>query len=270
MSPTRDQLLAQIAAEEARLAGLEHHRDESRSRLQTLRQQLAAGLGHPALAVSLPLVEKPSVPTTPAEKVRLFRFLFRGREDVFPTRFVSRKTVKAGYAPACANKFVRGVCELPRIKCRECPNQAFLPADDEAVLDHLRGRHVMGIYPLLEDETCWLLAADFDKASWKDDVGAFIETCRSVGVPVAVERSLSGNGSHAWFFFARPVPAGVARKMGCYLITETMAPAASAQYGVLRPAVPEPGHDAAGRLREPDRATAPVRGPQARQHPVPR
>ena len=115
------------------------------------------------------LVEKPSVPT-PTEKVTLFRSLFRGREDVFPIRFVSKKTGKPGYAPACANKFVRGVCELPRIKCGECPNQAFLRTDDEAVLDHLRGRHVMGVYPLLEDETCGLLAADFDKASWKDDV----------------------------------------------------------------------------------------------------
>jgi hypothetical protein len=124
---------------------------------------------------------------------------------------------------ACANKFVRGVCELPKVKCAECQNQAFLPADDRAVLDHLRGRHVMGVYPLLKDETCWFVAADFDKASWKDDAAAFVETCRSLGVPVAVERSRSGNGAHLWFFFTAPVPAGAARRMGCYLITETMA-----------------------------------------------
>src|SRR5947208_16466331 len=68
--------------------------------------------------------------TTPAAKVRLFRALFRGRDDIFPTRFLSRKTGKAGYAPACANKFVRGVCDLPKIKCSECPNQAFAPVDD--------------------------------------------------------------------------------------------------------------------------------------------
>jgi len=65
-----------------------------------------------------------TAPTTPEEKVRLFRRLFAGRDDVFPTRFVSKRTGKAGYAPACGNKFVRGVCELPRIKCGECPNQA--------------------------------------------------------------------------------------------------------------------------------------------------
>ena len=38
-----------------------------------------------------------------------------------------------------------------------------------------------------------------------------------------VERSRSGNGAHVWFFFTAPVAASAARKMGCYLITETMA-----------------------------------------------
>ncbi len=160
---------------------------------------------------------------TSYEKVRLFRALFKGREDVFPTRFVSKKTEKSGYAPACANKFVPGICELPKVKCGECPNQAFTHVGDQVVLDHLRGRHVMGVYPLLEDESCWFLAVDFDKSSWQDDVGAFIETSRAIGVPVAVERSRSGNGAHAWFFFAMPLAASVARKMGCYLLTETMA-----------------------------------------------
>jgi hypothetical protein len=76
---------------------------------------------------------------------------------------------------------------------------------------------------LLEDETCWFLAIDFDKSSWTEDVGAFAETCRAVDVPVAVERSRSGDGAHAWFFFGAPVVASVARKMGCYLLTETMS-----------------------------------------------
>jgi len=142
---------------------------------------------------------------------------------VFPTRFVSKKTGKPGYAPACANKFVRGVCDLPRIKCGECPNQAFQAVDDRAILNHLKGHHVMGVYPLLGDETCWFLAADFDKASWQDDVAALVGTCRGTGVPVSVERSRSGNGAHAWFFFAQPAAANIARRMGCYLITETMS-----------------------------------------------
>jgi len=155
--------------------------------------------------------------------VKLFRSLFRGRADVFPTRFVSKKTGKPGYAPACRNKFVKGVCELPKIKCGECPNQAFIPFDDTAVLAHLKGRQVMGVYPLLEDETCWFLAVDFDKSTWVEDVRAFMETCRHIGLPAAVERSRSGNGAHVWFFFSAPVAARTARKMGCYLITETMS-----------------------------------------------
>ncbi len=163
------------------------------------------------------------VPQGPEAKVALFRQLFRGRSDVFPTRFLSKTSGKQGYAPACANKFLRGVCELPKVKCGQCAKQAFVPVDDAAVLAHLQGRQVMGAYPLLEDETCWFLAVDFDKSTWHDDVLAFVATCRRVGLPAAVERSRSGNGAHVWFFFAEPVPAVSARRMGCYLITETMS-----------------------------------------------
>ncbi|MGH8241948.1 MAG: TOTE conflict system archaeo-eukaryotic primase domain-containing protein [Steroidobacteraceae bacterium] len=154
----------------------------------------------------------------------LFRSLFRGRLDVFPVRFVSKKTGKAGYAPACSNKWEPALCLLRTGgRCSDCVNQAFVPVSDPVVTDHLQGRHVMGVYPLLEDETCWLLAVDFDGRSWQEDVAAFAETCRSVGTPVAIERSRSGNGAHAWFFFSTPISANVARRFGCYLITETMS-----------------------------------------------
>lgn len=178
----REQLRAAIAREEAHLAKLEADQTAARSRLTQLRAELEALGGEPGSAVRLPLVVEVPVPRTPVEKVRLFRSLFRGREDVFPTRFVSKKTGKAGYAPACRNKFVKGVCELPKVRCGECPNQAFIPLDDAAVIGHLTGRHVMGVYPLLEDETCWFLAVDFDKSTWTEDVGAFAETCRRVGL----------------------------------------------------------------------------------------
>ncbi|MFL6260132.1 MAG: TOTE conflict system archaeo-eukaryotic primase domain-containing protein [Thermoanaerobaculia bacterium] len=223
MVPGKQELLAEIAREEARLAELARQHEAARSRTAALRAKLATlSPEEPAHSV-LPVATVPPTLTTPAAKVRLFRALFRGRDDIFPTRFQSRKTGKAGYAPACANKFVRGVCDLPKIKCSECPNQAFAPVDDRMALDHLRGRHVMGVYPLLEDETCWFLAIDFDKSSWQEDVGAFVETCRAVDVPVAVERSRSGNGAHVWFFFEAPVAASLARKTGCYLLTETMS-----------------------------------------------
>ena len=115
------------------------------------------------------------------------------------------------------------MCQKPRVKCRECPNQAFSPVTADTVLDHLQGRHVIGAYPMLKDETCWFLAADFDKEAWQDDVLAFTETCRQLEVPYAIECSRSGNGAHVWFFFSSPVPAATARKMGSYLITETMS-----------------------------------------------
>jgi superfamily II DNA or RNA helicase len=188
-----------------------------------LHAELAALSSEEPEPPALPITIETTATVTPAEKVRLFRALFKGRDDIFPTRFMSRKTGKAGYAPACANKFVRGVCNLPKVKCSECPNQAFTQVDDRMVLDHLRGRHVMGVYPLLDDETCWFLAIDFDKFSWQEDVGAFVETCGAMDVPVAVERSRSGNGAHAWFFLRAPVAASLARKMGCYLLTETMS-----------------------------------------------
>ena len=79
-----------------------------------------------------------------------------------------------------------------------------------------------GVYPLLPDGTCWFLAIDFDKAHWQRDVGAFRETCIEHRVPVAIERSRSGNGAHAWIFFVEAVPAAMARKLGMSLITATM------------------------------------------------
>ncbi|HEY2290794.1 MAG TPA: DEAD/DEAH box helicase family protein [Thermoanaerobaculia bacterium] len=218
-----EDFLESLAREEARLVDLDRQREATRCRVDSLRARLAVLPSYEPTRVVSPVVTNARVPATPTEKVRLFRALFKGREDIFPIRFVSKRTGKSGYAPACTNKFVRGICELPKVKCGECPNQALTPVNDQIVLDHLRGRHVMGVYPLLEDETCWVLVVDFDKSSWQDDVGAFVETSRAMGVPVAVERSRSGNGAHAWFFFAAPTTASLARKMGCYLLTETMA-----------------------------------------------
>ena len=164
----------------------------------------------------------------PAAKIELFRSLFRGRGDVYPRRFESRKTGKAGYAPACANEWVRGVCEKPRIKCADCPNRRFLPVTDEVIRWHLSGRDdlgrdfVMGLYPMLQDETCYFLAADFDQEHWQEDAGAFLETCRRLDLPAALERSRSGNGGHVWFFFEEAISASLARKLGSHVLTETM------------------------------------------------
>jgi len=167
-------------------------------------------------------------PSPSAAKIKLFRSLFRGREDVYPRRFESRKTGRGGYQPACANEWVRGLCEKPRIKCLECPNRRFLPVTDEVIRQHLSGRDdlgrdfVMGLYPLLSDETCHLLAVDLDGDAWQADIGALRETCRRLALPAALERSRSGKGGHLWLFFAEAIPASMARNVGSYLLTETM------------------------------------------------
>ncbi len=156
------------------------------------------------------------------EKLKLFRSLFRGREDVFAKLWSNPKTGRSGYSPACSNEWVQGVCKKPHVRCGECPNQSFIPLDNKVILDHMFGRCTIGVYPLLKDETCWFLAADFDKQTWTDDITAFVETCRSQAIEPSVERSRSGRGGHVWFFFSAPVRASTARAMGCYLITETM------------------------------------------------
>ena len=211
----KDELLAAIDREQALIGRLE--REEAQARVRSLQAQLSTPAEDVDGSVSLP------PPSTAGQKVALFRGLFRGRDDVFAKLWVNPRTDRKGYAPACANEWVRGVCEKPRVKCSECPNQAFISVSDQVVLDHLQGRHVIGVYPLLEDDTCWFLAADFDEESWADDVAAFVETSRTLGLSAAVERSRSGNGAHVWFFFAAPVPAATARRMSCYLITETMS-----------------------------------------------
>ncbi len=166
--------------------------------------------------------------SSPGAKIKLFRSLFRGRTDVFPVRFESERTGKAGYSPACANEWVRGVCEKPRIRCVDCPNRRFIPVTDEVIRWHLSGRDsqgrdfVMGVYPMLPDETCHFLAADFDKESWREDAGAFLDTCRLFSLPAALERSRSGNGCHVWLFFEDAVSASLARKLGSHVLTETM------------------------------------------------
>jgi hypothetical protein len=149
--------------------------------------------------------------------------LFRGREDVFPLRWQNPKTGRSGWAPRCANEWKAGVCAKPRVKCGACPNQAFVAPTECELLAHLQGRQVMGVYPLLADDTCWLLAIDLDGPSWRRDVAALSEASAELGVVPAIERSQSGAGAHAWFFFGEPVPAVLARRLGLMVLTDAMA-----------------------------------------------
>ena len=169
------------------------------------------------------------------EKISFFLSLFRGRQDIHARRWESFRTGKSGYMPACQNEWVRGLCRKPEIKCGECPARDFLPLTESVIRNHLKGfdpnetsRSVskrdfcIGIYPLLPDNICWLIAADFDKDTWMEDVSAFREICTEYKIALAVERSRSGKGAHAWIFFSEPIPALMARRLGTFLLTETL------------------------------------------------
>lgn len=179
-----------------------------------------------------PVAQPIKIPTSLAEqsaqqlgtdaKLALFRRLFRGRSDVYPIRWES-KGGKSGYSPACANEWRSGICEKPRIKCGDCTHRQLIPLTDQVLYRHLAGEIVIGIYPLLPDDTCYFLAVDFDEAEWREDARAFVQSCHELSVPVALEISRSGNGAHAWIFFERNVPAYDVRRLGTAIISHTCA-----------------------------------------------
>ncbi len=210
------ELDAAITAEEVRVADLDCLRDAAVQRLVELRAARARAGSEG---------DEPSAGAawTPQRKVALFASLFRAREDVFPLRWENRAKGKRGWAPRCANEWKDGVCGKPRVKCGACPNQAFAASTERELLAHLQGRQVIGVYPLLADDTCWLLAIDLDGRSWRGDVAAVRDACRELDVVPAVERSRSGDGAHVWFFFTAPVTAAVARRFGLMLLTDAMA-----------------------------------------------
>ncbi len=158
-----------------------------------------------------------------ADKIALFRRLFRGRTDVYPVRWESPRTGRSGYTPACANEWRPGVCEKPRIKCSDCGQRRLIPLSDSVIHDHLTGQHTVGVYPLLDDDTCCFLAVDFDDDAWDEDARAFARSCDELGVSVALEISRSGQGAHAWLFFSDKVSARDARQLGTAIISHTCA-----------------------------------------------
>lgn len=156
------------------------------------------------------------------EKLKLYRSLFRGRDDVYALGWKKKESSKLGYTPACLNEWKQGLCHKGKVKCSQCSNREYAHLDDEAIIKHWKGEKFIGIYPMLKDETCCFLAADFDGEHWREDVTAFVTACDELEVPASIERSRSGNGSHVWVFFKEPVRAAIARKMGSAIITYSM------------------------------------------------
>lgn len=161
------------------------------------------------------------------DKIALFRSLFRGRGDMYAHGY-RRKDGGIAYAPACANDRVRGVC--PRVanwsaRCAECEARVFFRLSDAVLTAHFIGsserfRDVVGMYVMDADETVSVLVADFDKGDWKEAAAAYRNAARGHGIDVALERSRSGEGAHAWIFFDGTVTAKAARVLGISLLTE--------------------------------------------------
>jgi len=159
---------------------------------------------------------------SPSQKIDIYMQLFRGRQDIYANRW-QNKQGRSGYSVACHNEWQQDKCNKPKVKCMECPHQAFKSLDQQAIYNHLSGKQVLGLYPLLKDDHCWLLAADFDKSDWQEAVKAFRKACLESDIFCAVERSRSGNGAHIWIFFESLISAKDARKLGFLLLDKAMS-----------------------------------------------
>jgi len=129
---------------------------------------------------------------------------------------------------------------------------------DAVIESHLLGEETIGVYPLLPDETCWFLAADFDNRTWEYDVLAFLETCQDFNVPAALERSRSGKGGHIWIFFDCALSAIAARKLECFPLTRTMERRHQLGLDSYDRFFPNQEYDAQGRVRQAAAAPASV------------
>ncbi|WP_254091997.1 TOTE conflict system archaeo-eukaryotic primase domain-containing protein [Dawidia soli] len=147
-----------------------------------------------------------------ADQINLYKSLFRGRDDVFAVRW--EKSGKSGYMPAYRfDPYRYRLHQMHGGTFQNYTEKDYIPYDSHQVIKHLEGGHLAGIYPLLQDNTSWFIAADFDKESWVADCRKFIQVCHSRNIPAYLERSRSGNGGHVWMFFEVNYPAYKSRRI---------------------------------------------------------
>lgn len=162
------------------------------------------------------------------EKIKVFMNYFRGRDDVYPYLSIDKNNPKIKYyIPACVNEWKQGVCNKTMgKKCKNCQYRENKLLSKEVIYNHMYGNNPIGIYPLLENDTCYFLSLDFDNKNTnndiKSDVLAFASICDEYEIPIAIERSRSGNGIHIWIFFDINIKALTARKLGSLLLSKTM------------------------------------------------
>ena len=172
---------------------------------------------------------------------KVFFSMFWGRTDVYGKRTVKKSTGEVNYYIQCYNFWKSGCPRVAgsKIKCQDCKRQAYKELKKEQIIDHLRGNSedgadVIGIFPLLTDDTCRFIVFDFDNHEkdaekndfantddmWKEEVDSLRKICNINGIDALVERSRSGRGAHLWIFFQKPIEAGLARKFGNALLNK--------------------------------------------------
>ena len=162
------------------------------------------------------------------EKIDIFMDYFRGRDDVYPYLCINKyDSSKKYYILSCSNEWKNGVCnKIMGKSCKSCQYRENKPITRKTIEKHLYHNSTIGIYPMLEDETCYFLALDFDDKKnenhIKEDVLAFASTCDKYEIPIGIERSRSGHGIHVWIFFQDKIKAQIARKLGSLLLSKTM------------------------------------------------
>ena len=165
-----------------------------------------------------------NIQLTKEERLNIFMDYFKGRNDVYATKFYSKKYQRYAYTFVCQNKFIKNVCPIHKTKCSsECPHFKPSPLNKEIFLKHLQKENsVIGMYPLLENNTCYFLVIDFDDDQWFENLLCVYRTAKKHSISCIMERSQSGNGGHLWIFFESAIKASKARLLGDFLLKEAM------------------------------------------------
>jgi hypothetical protein len=176
---------------EASVAEVRRLRDEN-ARLRGLLIEHSIRIPGPRLISGIPQTPQTistapdvrrSAVDTAQQRIELFRSLFRGRDDVYAIRWESPDG-RSGYMPKADRDWKSYLRAKDRDRKKvDRQTRKFRPLTQDVVRGHLVGDHTVGIYPLLQDETCWLLAVDFDKKTWQKDAAAFLVACREMNVP---------------------------------------------------------------------------------------
>ena len=157
-----------------------------------------------------------------SNQIHLIKSLFKGREDVFAIYWETEN--KSSYMPAYHyDPYLYRTHRMKGGIFQNFNNKTLLKLTDEEIVKHLNGEKLIGIYPLLTDNTSWLIVADFDEVNWIEDAKKFINTCNEKNIPAYLERSRSGKGGHVWIFFEQPYAAIKSRRIFIALLQQSGA-----------------------------------------------